>query len=133
MSDFAYALARVMLAIVFIVSGIGIVMNVAGMADTLAASGFPQPTLFGYAAAVLEVIAGACVLVGYQARWAALALIVFTAGTIAISHHFWDMDGLERVRNQTLALKNLAIMGGLLLIAAGGPGRFSLDGSRGRA
>jgi putative oxidoreductase len=130
MTDFAYALARAMLAAVFIVSGIAKFINVTGTADTLSAHGFPLPTVFGYATAALELAGGFCILAGYRARWAALVLLVFTAGTIAVSHHFWDMEGLERVRNQTQALKNLAIMGGLLLIAAGGPGRFSLDGAR---
>jgi putative oxidoreductase len=131
MSDFAYALARTMLAVVFIVSGVAKFMNVTGTADTLAAHGFLFPTVFGYATAALEVAGGCCVMIGYRARWAALVLLVFTAGTVAVSHHFWDMEGLERVRNQTQALKNLAIMGGLLLIAVGGAGRFSLDRVRG--
>jgi putative oxidoreductase len=131
MSDFAYALARAMLAAIFIVSGIAKIMNVTGTADTLAAHGFPLPVLFGYATAAVELAGGTCVLIGWRARWAALVLLVFTAGTVAVSHHFWDMEGLERVHNQTQALKNLAIMGGLLLLASGGPGRFSLDGPRG--
>jgi putative oxidoreductase len=127
MSDFAYALGRAMLAIIFIVAGVGKFINVAGVASVLAAHDFPLPVVFGYATAALELIGGVGILLGYQARWAALVLLVFTAGATVISHHFWDMDGLERVRNQTQALKNLAIMGGFLLIAAGGPGRFSLD------
>jgi putative oxidoreductase len=131
MFDFAYALARAMLAVVFIVAGIGNIMNVTGIADTLSAGGFPLPVVLGYGAGAVQVAAGGCVMIGYRARWAALVLLGFTAGTIAITHHFWDMEGLERVRNETQALKNLAIMGGLLLIAAGGPGRYSLDGPRG--
>lgn len=131
MSNFAYALARAMLALVFIVAGIGKFINVTGIADILAARGLPQPVAFGYGVAALEAFGGLSVLIGYKARWSALVLLVLTAGTVAILHNFWDMEGLERVRNQTQALKSLAIMGGLLLIAVGGPGRFSLDGSRG--
>lgn len=127
MIDAAFALARLMLSVVFLVSGAGKFMNVMGIANTLMAKGFPQPTLFGYAVATLEIAAGICVLIGFKARWAALALLLFTAGTIYVSHNFWDMDGMARVTNQVQALKNLAIMGGLLLLAAAGPGRWSLD------
>jgi putative oxidoreductase len=126
MSDFAYLLARAMLSVLFIISGYGKFMAVNGIANTLAARGFPQPTAFGYAVAALELAGGVLILVGFRARTAALVLLLFTAGTIAISHNFWDMDGLDRVRNQVQALKNLAIMGGLLLLAAGGPGRFAI-------
>jgi putative oxidoreductase len=130
MSNFAYALARAMLSVLFIISGTFKFMTVSGVADTLAARGFPQPTAFGYATAALEFLGGLCVLLGYRARWAALVLLVFTAATVAVSHHFWDMEGLDRARNLTQALKNLAIMGGLLLIAAAGPGPYSLDNRR---
>jgi putative oxidoreductase len=116
----------------FIVAGINRSMSVTGVANTLGAKGFPQPTAFGYAVAAIELVGGVLVLVGWKTRFAALALLVFTLGTIFISHNFWDMQGQARAMNQSQALKNLAIMGGLLMIAAVGPGRFSLDG-RGRA
>lgn len=132
MWDFAYVLGRIMVPIVFIVAGINKFMNVTNVANTLGAKGFPQPTAFGYAVAAIEVVGGALVLVGWKTRYAALLLFVFTLGTIFISHNFWDMQGQARITNQSQALKNLAIMGGLLMIAAMGPGRLSVDG-RGRA
>ena len=78
----------------------------------------------------MEVICGLMILIGLKARWAALVLIVFTAGTIFFVHHFWDMDAATHSpSNMIEALKNLSIMGGLLLIVGHrlGPGR---DGSR---
>ena len=132
MWDLSFALARVMVSVLFIVAGINKFMSVTGVANTLGTKGFPQPTSFGYAVAAIELVGGALVLVGWKTRYAALLLFVFTLGTIFISHNFWDMQGAARASNQSQALKNLAIMGGLLMIAAVGPGRFSLDG-RGRA
>ena len=131
MGDFSFLLARIMVSALFIVAGANKFMSVTGIANTLAARGFPQPTAFGYAVAALELIGGVLLLVGWKTRFAALALFAFTLGTIFVSHNFWDMQGAARATNQTQALKNLAIMGGLLMIAAVGAGRFSAD--RGRA
>ena len=58
----------------------------------------------------------------------AIALLLFTACTIIFAHPFWTMEGAARAANQVQALKNLAIMGGLLIFAAMGSGRYSIDG-----
>jgi putative oxidoreductase len=81
--------------------------------------------------AAVDLIGGVLVLIGFLTRWAALALFVFVGLTIFFAHPFWDMEGAARAGNQAHALKNLSIMGALLMIAAMGAGRFSVDG-RGR-
>jgi putative oxidoreductase len=68
-----------------------------------------------------------CVLVGFKTRWASIALIIFVILTLFIAHNFWVMEGAPRTGNQVNFYKNLAIIGGLLLIYVHGPGRFSLD------
>ena len=130
MWDLAYVLGRIMVPAVFVVSGIGKLMNVTVIAKTLETKGFPQPTALGYLVAAIEVIGGLMVLVGFKTRWAALALVLFTIATILVSHNFWVFEGAQRLAQQSQALKNLAIMGGLLMIAAIGPGRWSVDGRR---
>ncbi len=128
MADFFYLLARVTMPLVFIVAGIGGLMNVTGYANTLAAKGIPQAAAAGYVIVAFQLVAGVLLVVGFKARWAALALMAFTAGTIFMAHHFWDMEGVARALNQTQALKNLAIMAGLLLFVLMGAGRYSVDG-----
>ena len=128
MADFFQLLARIALPILFIISGVGGFMNVTGIANMLAAKGFPQPTMCGYGVAAVEVFGGILIIIGFKARWAAIALLLFTAGTIVLAHNFWDMEGVARAAHQTQALKNLSIMAGLLLIAAVGAGRYSIDG-----
>ena len=59
----------------------------------------------------------------------ALALLLFVAGTSLIGHPFWTMTGDSRDLNQVQFLKNLAIMGGLLLLSITGSGRFSVTRS----
>jgi putative oxidoreductase len=88
----------------------------------------PKYEALGYLVGAVELIGGLMILVGFKARWGALMLFVFTACTIFFVHHFWDMEGAAAAMNQTQALKNLSIMGALLLLVAGGSGSHSLDG-----
>ena len=136
----AYTLGRILIPLVFIVEGIRKLVNVEAIAKILESSNLPIPDQIvpylggmpkfqaaGYLVAGIEVIGGLMVLVGLGARWAALVLIVFTAATIIIGHHFWDMSGDAFYSNLTQALKNLSIMGALLLIVAVGPSPGSLE------
>ena len=66
-------------------------------------------------------------------RWLAATMFVFVALTVWYAHPFWTMTGAPRGANQAHALKNLAIMGALLLLMVGRSGRYSIDGMRGRA
>jgi putative oxidoreductase len=89
--------------------------------------GMPKYQAAGYLIAAVEVLCALMIMAGLAARWAALVLVVFTAATIFFVHHFWDMAGDAYFSNMTEALKNLSIMGGLLLVAAVGPGPNSID------
>jgi putative oxidoreductase len=134
MRDIAYSLARIVVPILFIVSGSGKFMNIAGIANHAAMKdfvnffgGIPSPIVLGYLVAGIEVGAGLLVLIGLKTRWAALTLFVFTGYTILFVHNFWMMEGVMRAAQQSQALKNLAIMGALLLLAVIGAGRYSID------
>jgi putative oxidoreductase len=136
----AYTLGRILIPLVFIVAGIQKVMNIGAIAKMLADNNVPIPDqivpylgsipkyeALGYLIAAIEIICGLMVLIGLQARWAALVLVVFTACTIVFVHHFWDMSGTAFYDNMTQALKNLSIIGGLLLVVAVGSGPSSVD------
>ena len=136
----AYTLGRILIPLVFIVGGIRKLMNVEGIAKMLADANVPIPDEIvpylggmqkfqtaGYFVAAVEVICGLMILIGLKARWAALVLIVFTAGAIFFVQHFWDMSGDAFFTNMTQALKNLSIIGGLLLIVAIGSGPGAMD------
>ncbi len=136
----AYMLGRILLSLVFVVAGIQKLMDIRPTADMLAATKIPIPEqivpylgdipkyqALGYLIAAIELICGLMVLIGLKARWGALVLIVFTAATIILVHHFWDMSGEAFNSNLTEALKNLSIMGGLLLVVAVGAGPSSMD------
>jgi putative oxidoreductase len=128
MSDIGALAGRILLAAIFILGGFGKLTAVAGVTGALERRGFPAPMAFGYAAGALELAGGLLVLAGIRTRYVALVMACFTAGTIWVAHHFWDMEGAARAMNQIQAMKNLAIIGGFLLLASFGPGRLSLDG-----
>ena len=135
-----YSVARVLMPVVFIYAGITKFMNIGGIARALQASGLPMPqidifglsrfALLGYLIALIEVVCGVMVALGYRTRAAALVLALFTVATIVVGHPFWTMDGAARAANLTQALKNLSIISGLLIVAALGPGRHALDNRR---
>ena len=81
----------------------------------------------GYLLAAAEIVCALMVLVGLKARWGALILAVFTACTIIFVHHFWDMEGAALLQHRGDALKDLSILGGLLLIVAVGSGPGSVE------
>jgi len=57
----------------------------------------------------------------------ALLLALYTPGTASIGHHFWTMTGMEQYANMINFYKNISIIGGLLLLSATGPGKYSID------
>jgi putative oxidoreductase len=140
MSDVAYALGRIAVTVVFIVFGYIQVMNIGNYVTNAAVVKFAaetgnvlSPTVVAWMVALVDLIGGLLLLIGFKTRWAALVLIVFVASTIWFAHPFWTMEGTARAGNQAHALKNLAIIGALLVFAAYGGGRYSVDGMRRRA
>jgi putative oxidoreductase len=127
MWDLLYAIGRVCLPILFFPSGVNKLLNISGTVSALAAKGFPSPTAIAYLVAAVELVAAIMVVIGFKTRWAAFALFVFTGLTILFFHNYWTMSGTARLQNQSDALKNLAIMAGMLLLMAKGAGRYSVD------
>ncbi|WP_042776860.1 DoxX family protein [Sinorhizobium fredii] len=121
-------IGRLLLAAIFLSSGFEKLADPTGTIGYIAAANLPLPWV-GYAIAVVVELGGGILLVlGYQARLAALVLAVFTLAS-ALGFHTNFVD-----QNQVIHfMKNLAITGGFLQIVAFGAGDFSLDGRAGRA
>jgi putative oxidoreductase len=127
MPDAAIALARIFLVALFLWSGFGKLTNPAGLAGMLTAKHLPMPTMLAYAAGIAEMGLGILIVIGFKTRQAALALAAFTVVTVLIGHNFWQMTGDAYRNNLIQALKNLSVVGGLILLAVNGPGRYSAD------
>ncbi len=115
-------LGRILLALIFVLSGLNKISNFAGAQQMMAQHGMPFTPIFLIAAILIEVIGGLSVLVGYRARVGATALALFLIPTTAIFHTNFA-DQVQMV----MFLKNLSIIGGLMMVAAHGSGGISLD------
>ena len=123
--------ARVLIALLFVPAGFVKIGGFAGTAGYIAAMGVPLPELSAAMAIGVELGLGLLLLVGFQARWSALAIAVFTVVITFIFHAFWNAPAEQLMAQQQAFFKNIAIVGGLLALAAFGPGAWSLDARRG--
>lgn len=126
-------IARILLALMFVLAGIGKLSGLEGTAGYIASKGLPAPMLLAVAAGVVELVAGVLLIIGWQARWAALALAAFTVVATVIFHNYWAMPAAQQMTQQLMFMKNLAVTGGLLFVFAFGAGTLSLDARRNAA
>ena len=84
-------------------------------------------TLAAAIALLVEIIGGVALIAGFGTRIAALALAVFTLVASFFFHNYWAMPADQQFVQQLLFFKNMAVVGGLLTLAAWGAGALSLD------
>jgi putative oxidoreductase len=120
-------LSRLLLAGVFIVFGIRKLMAVAGTTGYFAKLGLPMPEVLVWLVILVEIGGGVLLVVGWRTRLMAWILAGFVVLATAAAHRYWEFDAAQYVPQLTNFMKNLAIIGGLLMVAAVGPGRYSID------
>jgi putative oxidoreductase len=121
---------RILLALMFVGAGISKIGGFDGTVGYIASKGLPLPSLLAVGTIVLELVGGLALIVGWQTRWAALALAFFTLAASVIFHNFWAMPAEQQMMQQLMFMKNLSVAGGMLVLAAFGAGAFSVDARR---
>ena len=121
---------RLLLALLFLPAGIGKVTGFAGTGGYIASVGLPLPTLGAIIALVVEIVGGLALIAGLGTRLAALVLAVFTLAASFFFHAYWAVPAAQQFVTQLLFMKNIAVVGGLLTLAAWGAGAWSLDARR---
>jgi len=116
-------IGRILVATIFILSGLGKIGAPAATQGYIASMGIPAPMLAFVGAIVVELGGGLLLLAGYRTKLVAAALAVFSVVTAFIFHH-----ALADQNQMIHFLKNLAMAGGLLQFVAYGAGRISVDG-----
>jgi len=120
-------IGRALIALLFIPAGFAKIGGFAGTAGYIGSMGVPLPELAAAIAVVVELGLGILLLVGFQTRWAALGIAIFTFVITFIFHQYWGVPA-EMVMSQKLNFfKNMAAVGGLLTVAAWGAGAWSVD------
>jgi len=114
---------RILLAAMFLLAGLNKISGYAGTVGYMASVGVPGALL--PAVIALELLGALAIIAGFQTRVVALVLAGFTVAAAALFHANFA-DPIQMI----LFLKNVSIAGGFLLLAANGPGRFSLDARR---
>ncbi len=122
--DVLALIGRVLLAFIFLASAVGKITNFEGTTKFMDSHGMALAAVFCGMAIVMESLGAVALILGYMTRWAAASL----AGFLMIVTWIFYAAPDQRIQ----LLKNFAIMGGLLQVAAFGPGDLSLDG-RGRS
>lgn len=125
--------ARALLALLFILSGYQKLTGFSGTADFMASVGMPMAQVLLVGAIAVELGGGLMLLAGWKARWAAAAIALFTIPATLIFHAFWAGDPAQAQNQFIHFMKNVSIIGGMLMVVAMGPGGWSVDGRRGNA
>ena len=123
-------LGRILLALLFIPAGVGKLTGFAGTVAYTASAGVPVPQVAVALALLVEIVGGLALLLGWQTRWAALALALFTLVASFFFHKFWALPAEQAGMQQLLFYKNIAVAGGLFAFAAFGAGAMSVDARR---
>ncbi|WP_347277734.1 DoxX family protein [Oculatella sp. FACHB-28] len=123
--DIVPLIARILLSSIYLVSGVNKILNPVGTQEYMAANGMFWTGLFLVAAIAIELAGGLSLLLGYKTRLGAIALVIFLIPATLIFHTNFA-DPIQQI----MFLKNLGLLGGLLLVMQYGPGRISLDRTR---
>ncbi len=123
-------LGRLMLVALFLPAGLSKLSAFEGTVGYIDSVGLPLPAVAAALAVVIEVVGSLALLLGFQTRIAAAVLAVFTLVASVFFHAFWAAAPEQAFVQQLLFFKNIAVTGGLLILATSGAGAWSLDAKR---
>jgi putative oxidoreductase len=122
-------IGRLLIVYIFATSGIGKVFSWQANVQYMSTRHLPMIPVFLAIAAVIEIGGSICLVTGYRAREAAMIMFFYLIGVTVLFHNYWAASGMLAGAQETHFRKNLAIMGGLLMLAYAGPGRWVLSRS----
>ena len=123
--DFLLLIARLLIGWIFVQSGWGKLMNIAGFVATMPRRGLPD--WLGYIAPPVEFIGGVLIIAGLATRYTALVMLLFVIIASFSSHRYWAVEPAQVANQSSHFWKNVTIKGGLVLLFITGAGRIALD------
>ena len=121
---------RLLFAALFLPAGLSKLGGFEGIVGYIASAGLPLPQVGAALAIVVEIVGSVALIVGFQTRIAAAVLALFTLVATVIFHAFWGAAPEQAYVQQLMFFKNIAVVGGLLLLVSTGAGALSLDGKK---
>lgn len=126
-SNVILLVSRILLMLLFVIFGLEKLTGFKNTVTFLTYINSPFPILTAIIAVVMEFFVGMAILAGFYTRPLTLIMAAYTLATALICHDFWTMGGEVYYANEIHFYKNMAIAGGLILLALTGPGNYSLD------
>jgi putative oxidoreductase len=128
-SDIVLLLGRLLMAALFLPSGISKLLGFSGFAASLATKGLPYPEAWAAAAVAIEVLGPIALILRFLPRSTALLLVAFVVMARGTSHRYWEFTEAAARRAQEISFyKNVGIIAGLMFYFASGPGAWSWAG-----
>jgi putative oxidoreductase len=124
--DEALLIARILLAVLFLVFGWGKLTDYSGTVAYLTQSGVPLPSVAALVG-VFEFFGAIALILGVWTRPLAVLFAFFTLAAGLIGHRYWTMTGADRFMNMINFYKNVSLMGGFFLLYVTGAGKYSID------
>ncbi len=124
--QYAPLIGRILLALIFVLSGFGKIGGFAQTAGYMASKGLPMANVLLIITIVIELGGGLMLIFGYKARLAAFVFFLWLIPVTWVFHAFWSAPAAEAQTQMIMFMKNIAIMGGMLYIMAFGSGPYSI-------
>lgn len=126
-------LGRIAIAALFLPAGLAKLGAVEGTSGYFASLGLPVVAVVVWLVIAVEILGGLALILGYKTRLVAIGLAIFTILASIVGHPFWAAPVDAAFIAQLLFFKNIAVTGGLLVLASSGAGSISLDGHAAKA
>lgn len=123
-------IGRLAIAGLFLPAGLSKLMGIEGASGYFSSLGLPAVAVLVWLVIAIEVLGGLALILGYKTRFVAIGLAVFTVLASIAGHAFWAAPADTAFIAQLLFFKNIAVTGGLLVLASSGAGSISLDGRK---
>ena len=130
MNSILTLVGRLLVAALFLPAGLSKLTGFEGTVGYIASVGLPLPAVGAVIAIVVEVVGSLALIAGFHTRLAAATLALFTLVATFFFHAFWAAAPDQAFVQQLMFFKNVAVVGGLLVLAAAGAGAFSVDAKK---
>lgn len=123
--DLLMLLARVLIGLIFVLSGWGKLTNISGFVATMPQRGLPD--FLGYIAPFVEFFGGLLLIIGLATRYVSLVMLLFIVIASFSTHRYWASEPAQVTNQFAHFWKNVTMMGGMVLLFVTGAGRYAVD------
>ena len=118
-------LGRLLMSYIFVTSGLAKLFDWSGNIQYMSTRHLPLIPVLLASAMIIELGGSLCLITGFYARIAGFTLFLYLTAVTILFHNYWAATGMLAGMQETHFRKNLAIMGGLLILSSCGPGRWT--------